>query len=187
MIYRWSNETQIQAKSYKCGYCSREVSSSVGYSRETSVVIAICPQCDQPTYFNFRKQVPEPMPGATISHVPKDVENLYDEARKCIGVGAATASMMVSRKILMNVAVHQGAKMNQNFQDYVDYIEANHLVPPGSNGWLTFIRQHGNIATHEIESLTLDDATHVLYFVESLLRIVYELPGKAPKLSAKNS
>jgi len=43
------------------------------------------------------------------------------------------------------------------------------------------IRQKGNEATHEIPNMGNEDAVELLEFIEMLLRVVYELPGKMKK------
>jgi len=37
---------------------------------------------------------------------------------------------MLCRKLLMNLAVQQGALENQSFQSYVEYLDKHRFVPP---------------------------------------------------------
>jgi hypothetical protein len=66
----------------------------------------------------------------------------------------------------------------EHFIVYVNFIEAQHLVPPGSKPWLDHIREKGNGATHEIPSVTRPEAEELLTFVEMLLKFVFELPAQ---------
>ena len=80
--------------------------------------IFICPNCDKPTYFDKAgKQTPGVSYGSAIAHLPKDVETLYTEARNCMSVSAFTASVLATRKLLMNVAVSQGCRDQQVVSD----------------------------------------------------------------------
>jgi hypothetical protein len=68
--------------------------------------------CDQPTFFGLddeNSQMPTTAVNSRIEDLPDELDTLYAEARGCIAVGAHTAALMVCRKILMNVAVVEGA------------------------------------------------------------------------------
>lgn len=83
----------------------------------------------------------------------------------------------------MNVAVAQGAKANQPFMAYVEYLASNGYVPPKGRGWVDHIRKKGNEATHEIALMTKPDAEELISFVEMLLKFIYEFPSKIPSAS----
>jgi len=87
----------------------------------------------------------------------------------------------------MNVAVHLGAPKNQPFTAYVDYLEANHYVPPGAKTWVDAIRKKGNDATHEIPATTKEDARELIDFVEMLLKLVFEFPARAGSAKGKST
>jgi hypothetical protein len=179
-----STEAAIGFK-YNCGYCGTLSSPSSRYIcgefQKTSVPYAnilICSNCNQPTYISeIKTQTPGPIIGREIGHLPIEINNLYDEARKCITVGAHTSAILSCRKILMNVAVQEGAEEDKNFQFYVNYLESNNYLPPKGKGWVDKIRKKGNEATHEIAPMSLQDATELIGFVEMLLTFVYEFPG----------
>ncbi len=106
--------------SYRCGYCDQRVSASEGYwcvtPRELTLMheIAICPNCNGPTYFERHKQaVPLPAFGDRVPHIDDEIiEFVYQEARQCTAIGAYTAAVMLCRKLLMHIAVKKGAKEN---------------------------------------------------------------------------
>ena len=144
--------------------------------------IFICPTCDKPTFFDKGgKQVPGLSYGSAVLHLPKDVEALYTEARNCISVSAFTASVLATRKLLMNVAVSQGAESNKSFQTYVKYLADSGYVPPNAKGWVDHIREKGNEATHEIPAIGDADAKDLLSFMEMILKLVFEYPQRVPK------
>ncbi len=143
--------------------------------------IAICHNCNRPTYFYPGGQVPGPLIGATVKGVPGDVGKLYDEARKSYGVSAFTASIMASRKIIMHIAVSRGAEEGLSFQKYVEYLDAKHFIPPDGKEWVDHIRTKGNEANHEIVIMKQSDAEDLIIFIEGLLKFIYEFPSRVRK------
>jgi hypothetical protein len=123
------------------------------------------------------EQHPGPVIGKDVLYVPSLVYALYQEARKCITVGAYTSAVLACRKVLMNVAVQEGASENLRFIQYVDYLDSNGFLPPKGRIWVDKIRQKGNEATHEILPSSLEDASQLLIFSEMLIRFVYEFAG----------
>jgi hypothetical protein len=121
------------------------------------------------------------IPGNPINGVPADVTALYDEARKSVAAGATTGSVLLCRKLLMNIAVSQGADPGKSFAEYVTYLADKGYVPPNGRGWVDHIRQKGNEATHEIVAMSKADAEELILFAEMLLKFIYEFPSKLPK------
>lgn len=140
-----------------------------------------CPNCEQPNVFILKVQVPTWPPGADVQNLPKDIEALYKEARKCVGAGADTSAVLACRKLLMNIAVAQGTKEGQRFIDYVNYLAEKGYVPPNGKGWVDHIRSKGNEANHEIKLMTAADAEELIVFLEMLLKFIYEFPNRVPK------
>lgn len=180
---RWDNPEmfKIGSKSFKCGYCSKEVGSETGFNSNINSIgnIHICPICRQPTYFDYSgNQIPAPIFGNTVEHLPKDIKELYDEARRCMQVNAFTSSVMACRKLLMHIAVERGADENKSFVEYVNYLEKNHFTPPNGKDWVDHIRTQGNEANHEIALKIREDAIDLINFIEMLLKFIYEFPGK---------
>lgn len=180
----WRNVIDINSVSYVCGYCGAIAAPSFGYNcltRDNKIRarLYICPACNKPTYISFDKneQTPGPILGKNVLYVPELTEVLYNEARKCITVGAHTSAVLACRKILMNVAVQEGATEGLQFIQYINYLEKNGFLPPKGRQWVDQIRKKGNDATHEIPPISLEDATQILTFTEMLLRFVYEFAG----------
>jgi hypothetical protein len=76
----------------------------------------------------------------------------------------------------MHVAVESGAKNNQTFLQYVDYLVDNNYTPPNSKTWVDKIRKLGNDANHEITIMSAQQAKDVIKFLEYLLKFRYEFP-----------
>ena len=102
-----------------------------------------------------------------------------------MSVSAYTASVLACRKLLMNIAVAQGAAEGKKFAEYVQYLADNGYVPPNGKGWVDHIRKKGNEATHEIPHMERGDAEELIAFAEMLLKFIYEFPARYPPPSPK--
>jgi hypothetical protein len=141
---------------------------------------SICPHCHEPTYLSADgRQVPGSAFGGPVAHIPsEDVAALYDEARNCVKVNAFTASVMCCRKLLMHIAVSEGAEENKSFAHYVRYLADEGHIPPKAAAWVDHIRDKSNDANHEINLMGREDAEQLIKFSEMLLRIMYEYPNE---------
>src|SRR3990172_3906471 len=185
----WRNFTQVPPSTWICGYCSDKVSSIFGYEAgiyhdgggAVAATLRICPSCQGPTLFVGDSRMPGNLPGREVSGVAGDLASLFNEARRSASVGAYTASVMASRKMLMNIAVAERAAEGMSFLEYVPYLADNGFVPPKGKPWVDYVRRRGNEANHEISLMQEADAVALLTFVESLLAFIYELPSRVPK------
>lgn len=178
----WEGLKNIRNRPFQCGHCGFHVANDRGYSKKTSKqIIYLCPNCDRPTFFDERGlQFPSTAPGYEVKNVPNELEQLYREARNCCSVSAFTASVLVSRKMLMNIAVVQGAQEGLKFIQYVEFLANNGFIPPNGKGWVDHIRKKGNEATHEISLMVQADAEELISFTEMLLKFIYEFPSRVP-------
>lgn len=179
-MLNWTGLQDIQSKDFKCGYCSREVGAHKGYcvNGASRYQIYMCPCCSQPNYFFGTKQSPAPILGNNVEKLPSEINNLYDEIRACTGVGAYTASVLACRKLLMNIAVNNGAAEGKTFLEYVEYLAQKNYVPPGGKVWVDHIRNKGNEANHKIILMKEKDALDLIKFSEMLLKFIYEFPAQ---------
>lgn len=178
----WSNVGGPSAKQFTCGFCGNIVSSNQGWwtGHVPQEFIYLCPHCRRPTYFGDQGQLPGMAPGGEVAGVPEETAKLYREARLCVAAGAATASVLAARKLLMHIAVEQGAKAGGTFIGYVEYLAEKGYVPPKGKGWVDHIRKKGNEANHEIKLMTAEDAIELVTFSEMLLKFIYEFPSRVP-------
>ncbi|KAF6687141.1 DUF4145 domain-containing protein [Pseudomonas sp. EKM23D] len=174
----WHNPQQIRTRSFICGHCAHKVGSSAGYFSGANQLIYICPHCGNPNYWgNGMGQIPGVAPGRPVTHVPKDINGLYEEARRCAGSGSFTGSVLLCRKLLMNIGVQEGAQEGKSFVYYIEFLAEKGFIPPNGRTWVDQIRQKGNEATHEIALMTSADASELVTFTEMLLKFIYEFPG----------
>lgn len=187
-IFEWKNVTRVDSKQYICGHCGNSLVSDQGYEASSRVpdlrgYIYICHYCSFPTFFGIgESQIPGPIYGNSVKDVPdKNVESLYDEARKCMSCNAFTAAVLSCRKLLMNLGVSKGAKEGLPFIDYVEYLSNKGFVPPNGKDWVDHIRKKGNEANHEIAVMKREDAEELIDFIEMLLKFIYEFPATVKK------
>ena len=181
MNTKWTNAYPVDPSGYTCGHCGTRVGSALGYSAGKTRVIRICPKCDQPTFFEGDRQLPGVAHGRSVEHCPEVIGHAYNEARNCMTANAYTAAAMLSRKIIMCVAVTLGKTHRPHlpFQECVQYLVDEKHVPIRCADWVDHVRKIGNEANHELDPVSRQDAENVLSFVEMLLVANFEYPGKA--------
>lgn len=190
--FNWRSLQDLPNVSFVCGYCNINVSSVKGYklglhgdgSGSQVGAIYVCPNCGGPVFFTpDNQQLPSPALGNSVQHVPVDLTEIYEEARRCTGEGCYTGAVLLCRKMLMNIAVNQGAKEGLKFIEYVTYLSDNGYTPPNGKHWVDHIRKKGNEATHEITVMSENDAKELIVFIEMLLRFIFEFPSMVPNQS----
>jgi hypothetical protein len=188
----WNAESGFATKSYQCGHkgCHKDVGSEKGWTHQTSqgsldAYIMICPNCRKPTYFETGTgiQIPGISMGNKVDSLPENINLLWEEMRDCCSNNAYTSAVLTGRKMLMHIAVEQGASEGKSFVEYVDYLVDNHYAPPNSKEWVDSIRTHGNEANHEVIIKTKEDALEIINFIEMLLKFIYEFPAKKIKVT----
>ena len=169
---------------YTCGHCNTTVAGiivSVYSNSLGSVRWVLCTNCGYGSVVNDNKLYPGTLFGPIIEGLPENVEEAYHEAKSCMSLNAYTACELLCRKILMHVAVEKGAKEGEPFSEYLSYLEEKGYITPPMKKWVDLIRQHGNKATHRLESPNKERAESTLMFTTELLRLVYEMQYLAKK------
>jgi hypothetical protein len=185
---QWLHASQIQSADWDCGYCGNRVSSNSGWTasaadRDKMPVgfVRICPGCTAPTFFDRGGNVyPAAQPGKSVERLPDEIRMLYEEARRSASATAYTSAVLVCRKILMHIAVEEGAKPGGSFLSYIEDLSDKGFIPPHGKAWVDYVRTRGNEANHEIVIMAKDDALALISFVEMLLRFIYEFPRLVP-------
>ncbi|MBH0156780.1 DUF4145 domain-containing protein [Fictibacillus sp. 5RED26] len=185
----WLDTQDISGQKYTCGHCGTETASSGGYVLQRmnkdgfyddGSYILICTACNQPTFLlsDLGIQIPNSKVVTNIEHLPGSLGKLYSETREAISSGLFNSTVLLCRKMLMNLAVLEGAEENKTFAYYVDYIETNGYITVKMKPWVDKIRLIGNTATHEIPDINKEDAYNAFEFLVMLLKLVYEFPAK---------
>lgn len=179
----WFGTTSLEAKNYNCWNCGNLVSSNHGFMSEDGLSkIYICPHCKAPRIIDYNgQQYPFIIYGKTFNKLPEEIKKCYDEARLALSAGAYTAAVMMFRKILMTLAVNEGADEGDSFSNYVTYLCDNGFVHKKQHQQANNLKKLGNDANHKIESRTETEAKEMLNFVELLLLNNYECADKEEK------
>lgn len=178
----WIETRKIESKKFICWNCGQKIASDVGYRSRMrnsdytgNMAIYICHHCNSPIVFDsYKNSVYNVIPGRCIQKLPSELENIYNEARSCLSVKAYTACVMLLRKILMNLAVVNGAKEGAKFAEYVEFLCKNGFVHRKQTKQADIVRKMGNEANHQIENKTKDEAEQIFRFVEFVLLNNYE-------------
>lgn len=183
---KWIGLMEMDQKKFVCGFCNALVASvkafpirkySDGSGPEVGGIY-ICPNCNGPTFFTpHGERFPSSALGEHVDKLPEGLHSLYEEARRSTSVNNYTAAVLICRKLLMNIAVHEGAPSGRNFLEYVEYLANKGFIPPNGKNWVDRIRLKGNEATHEIILMTEEDARLLLAFTGMLLKFIYEFPN----------
>lgn len=183
-MLQWRSQEIIPSKRFICGHCGSDITSDKGYycvgdNNRTVAYLYICHHCFRPTLFHGSTQVPGAKIGNSVEHLPKDIDDLYQELRDATAANAYTAAVMAGRKLLMHIAVECGAEEGKKFVEYVNYLVKNHYAPPNSKTWVDKIRELGNEANHEIRIMGVAEASDIIKFIEMLLKFNYEFPQES--------
>ncbi|MDX2193036.1 MAG: DUF4145 domain-containing protein [Gemmatimonadales bacterium] len=185
----WGNLQDIGPREYTCGHCDRLVASRQGWYNPDHGTsrIYICPNCSAPSHFSGHGQIPGFRTGETVRNLPQDIAAIYEEARASAASNCHTGAVLLARKLLMHIAVAQGAAPGLKFIEYVEHLAAAGFVPPNGKAWVDHIRQKGNEATHELVLMGSTESEELITFVEMLLKFVYEFPSRVPTSAKKGA
>lgn len=185
------NCKEIMPATYVCGYCGTKVSSDEGmflkdstvgdgYNKNTKAYgVFICTSCNMPSLIAESEdgsmiQVPGINYGNSVLHLPDDINEIYEEMRRCYSVNSYTGVISLGRILLDHIAVDWGAKAGQSFQQNVGYLKDNHYIATNSENWVDLIRQYGNKSNHKLVINTQNDAQNIIKFCEMILKTNYE-------------
>lgn len=183
-----------ETRKYVCGWCGCSVSTSVGlckaeewyapsappwHRQRRSSNIRACPECWYATTFVGEKhQLPAPRLGENLDASDKSddvnmIVALYDEARIALSQDASSCAVLMFRKLLMHIAVEQGAKEDLRFVDYVKHLKNENVVGRPQHALVDRIKDDGNEENHEITRASPEHAKDLLNLVTLLIQSVY--------------
>jgi len=102
---------------------------------EENYIMAVCPNCKYFTINNL--DTDEPISLVLNSSVHNEIINkifdeflkkLFLEFNQAYSYNLNSAATLLARKILMHIAVSEGAKENENFVYYINYIAEQNLI-----------------------------------------------------------
>ena len=149
----------------------------------------VCPVCSYGLVIEYDGKIyPTAKYGEVLDGLPLDMSKVYEELRECMSIGAFSACQLLSRKILMHIAVDKcNGKEGDSFVNYIDdIVKAGYITPP-MKPWVDKIRQEGNDATHTLNPPSQKDAENIMKFTTQLLKLVYEMDHIAGKFTGKSN
>lgn len=191
-IKEWTWETvkkrETTTKTITCPYCNVRVQAASN-TRIIDVAtgsikynIHKCPECFMPVIIGLNGDIipqSQLLPFEDVRYLPANIEKLYNECRKCFLNECYHSVIMVSRSLLMYVAVDKGDTAGKSFVKYIDYLESNGYIGAQNKAWVDKIRTIGNKYVHELDEATKEDAEKVIVFIKQLLGNLYEMPQLA--------
>ena len=168
-------EFNRKIREFTCAFCDIKTGGYVVASHlDAGIEWLICINCKRGSVINDINVSPHPLLGRSILGLPEIIDIVFTEARQSLSTNSYTACELTCRKLLMNVAVDKGAKENQSFIFYIDFLEDNGYITPPMKSWVNKIRENGNESTHEIKAPNQKRANDTLEFTTQLLLIIYE-------------
>lgn len=145
-----------------------------------------CGTCKRGAVIQFGQQYPAVSALRTPNGLPDDATaGLWEDIRKCYGVRAWGAVVMLCRKMVFHVAVDKGlAPKNAKgwapkFAEALQHIEDEGHITKQMRDWTNRIVEIGNEANHEIPAITEKQAEDVAAYTLQLLTLVYAIPALA--------
>lgn len=195
MYSEWNDLSELNSRSYTCGYCGSNITSKEGYFISDSIgratgegYIYICHKCNKPTFISYSGQTPGCPFGKTFKENIFPDNNtylLYEEIRNCISANAFTSAVLSARKLLMHIGVNCGADEGKSFEYYVNYLDENGYVSKNCKRWIDIIRKKGNEANHDIQIFSEQDAKQIIKFIEIMISVIYEMPSEADLIESE--
>lgn len=176
------------AKTITCPYCGVRVQASSNTRIVDAATGAIkyqihkCPECFMPVIIGLDGRIipqPQTLPYEDVRFLPSNLEKLYNECRRCFSHECYHSVVMVSRTLLMHIAVDKGDKPGKSFLAYINYLESKGYIGSQNKAWVDKIREIANKYVHKMDMATKEDAHRVIIFVKQLLGNLYEMPHLA--------
>lgn len=189
MYSEWKDLSELDSRSYTCGYCGSNITSKEGYfitnmngMATGEGYIYICHKCNKPTFISYLGQTPGRPFGKVFKESIFPDNNtylLYEEIRNCISTNAFTSAVLSARKLLMHIGVNCGADEGKSFEYYVNYLDSEGYISKNCKKWVDIIRKKGNEANHEIQIFSETEAKQIIKFIEIMISVIYEMPSEA--------
>lgn len=153
-----------------------------------------CNACKQPLLVKDHGSTvyPAPQPAPVSEHVPEPMRGDLLEAKRCLGVSAWNAAVVMARRALQTAAVQQGAPKGKKLWQQIADLDDRRIITPAQRKIADAARWVGNHGAHDTEpdvasgavvitEVTEEDAKDTVQFVEHLFETIYVAPVLAQK------
>lgn len=186
-----------------CPTCRRDIAAPVLYATNPhegqQYFICKCPRGDCETHFfvvwvpDLRRVAhvfPHPYSGADAFHeaIPLHIREDHAEAWRCFHAGAYKGTVVMCRREMQSIAVHQNATGRRLFDQIRDLFDKGTItksLKDAAHG----IRFFGNFGAHPsddlLDNIAQEDARTVLSLVHGFLVDLYIRPHEVEQLTGK--
>lgn len=187
--YHWGKLYGRSTFDFTCGHCGKHTSGPViaeTVDLDTHVHFVrylCCTSCKKGSIWLNSELGPDETAivipgnkiGISLQGLPKNINDIFEEARSCFSVNSYLAVEMLCRKILYCVAVDKGSDKKISFSESLDYLGSQGYITPPMKSWVELIRKNGNSSNHDLDNPSQNRAKSTFDFTMQLLRIVYEM------------
>jgi hypothetical protein len=152
-----------------------------------------CPRCESPSLISQdRGQIEDdedscwnsadiiyPQPFRDFNFdVPRNIQKLYIEARRCFQSKVYTACTLMCRKVLEATCIELG-ECKGTLHNKTEHLKNKNIINGQLYDWVTALRMIGNQAAHNVQAnFSKDEAKWSLDFTEALLDYIFVLSKK---------
>lgn len=193
-------------ESYECPYCSILVSPlktliTKKWLRSGEYIYSylyFCNHCGRPTFkdgLQNNELFPKKIFGEKIE-LPeryKEIQEGFEELRKCMSINAFTAAVMIGRKLLIIITynypqisdeIKKKIENNQiNFFNCVDELKKMNVLPSINHYLFDMVRKLGNNANHQLEQRSKNDANEIYKAIKLIMKIFENAEDKKESLN----
>lgn len=200
--WEWDNKFD----SYECPYCLVLVSpvktlKTKNYLQPNKSIYSylyFCNNCGRPTFQDGLKNnesFPKKPFGQKIELPEKyqEIQEGFEELKKCISVDAFTAAVMIGRKLLTIITYNYPeisdktkTKIEEgsiNFSESVHELKEIHALPPINYHLLDKIRKLGNDANHKLVQKSKKEAKEIYEAIELIMKTFENAEDKKEDLN----
>lgn len=113
-----------------------------------------------------------------LSHVPRDVQSIYEEAIKAFNSGMMILAAIGIRTTIEAIAIEQKIIV-RGIESKINKMTDQKIITSDGAKLLLLVKDIGNLATHEIKKHHRDDLALCIDIIEDVIRSLYILPKEA--------
>lgn len=135
---------------------------------------------------------PPPSRGTLGRDVPDRIAEAYAEGVRCLSANSPNAGVAMFRTALSHLVNDRGsdeAKAKSDLKDKLKKMVEDGGFPSSLGDWATHIRLYGNAGSHPdlFGDVTTEEARDVSKLVQTLIEVVYVLPGNIARRQAERT
>jgi hypothetical protein len=125
---------------------------------------------------------PEAVGEWAVTHVPSDVQTIWDEAVKVYRVSANASAVVACGRALEAAAVHRGIGKG-SLQQRIEKMVKDGLVTTEFKDAMDYVRLIRNVGAHAGQEVSRESAEGTMRFTQQTLRLLFEVPGELGRLT----